>query len=42
MGEAPTHAEWSRIAETAEAGGRELQTADARRQLERGKDTGSA
>ena len=37
MGETPSHAEWSRIAETAEAGGRELQAADARRQLQRGK-----
>ena len=42
MGEAPSHAEWSRIAEAAEAAGRELQAADARRQLERGKAAGSA
>lgn len=41
MGETPTQAEWSRIAETAEAGGRELQAADARRQLERSKGDGS-
>jgi len=37
MREDPTHAEWSRIAETARAGGRDLQAADARRQVERGK-----
>ena len=38
MGEGPSHTEWSRIAETAAAAGRELQAADARRQLEVGED----
>jgi hypothetical protein len=42
MREPPTHDEWSGIAAAAEAGGRELQAAEARRQLERGKAGGSA
>ena len=41
MGEGPTQAEWSRIAETARAGGRDLQATDARRHLELGKGEGS-
>jgi len=38
MAEPPTREEWSAIAQSAEAAGRELDAANAKRQLDRGDD----